>query len=425
VTDDPSVLLDLRGVTRRFPASARRDRRAWARQVTRALMGRDPLPLPAGSGVVTALMNVSLTVRRGEAVGVVGLNGAGKTSLLRVAAGHLAVDAGVVHRRGRLATLMNLTAGFAPHLSGHDCIATLGTLLGHDRASLAAVAPTIAAFSGLGDALDRPVGGYSSGMALRLGFAIAAHCDPDLLLVDEVLSVGDFSFRQTCLARMMVLRERAAILLVSHNLPEVARFCDRVVVLDQGRVMFDGPTEPGLSAYRRLAEGRPSPVLAPASEGEGAPAFLRPFHRDAGRVGPLTLDWLDAAGRPVESVAFGAPLGLRIRARLAAPARALFVGVPFYASDGTRVSGLASDLAAPPLSGEAGQVVTVTLTLPAPRLNPGIWYAVAVLHDGPATLTRQPLPPLRVTAGPSRHWGHWTPEARWALDAVDDRVEAE
>lgn len=416
MTGDPSVLLDLRGVTRRFPATPTHDRRAWGRQVLRALAGREPAPLEDGPGVITALTDVSLTVRRGEAIGVVGLNGAGKTTLLRVAAGHLAADAGDVRRRGRLATLMDLTAGLAPHLSGHACIAVVGALMGHDRETMATATPAIAAFSGLGDALDRPVGGYSSGMTLRLGFSIAAHCDPDLLLVDEVLSVGDFPFRQRCLAHMMTLRERAAIVLVSHNLPEVARFCGRVVVLDRGRVAFDGATEAGLAVYRRLAEGTERCPAHPggASE-EGPPAFLRPFHRDGDRVGPLDLTWLDGTGAAVDTVSFGAPLGVRVRARLGASARALCVGVPLYAADGTRVSGLASDVTEPPLTAEAGQTVSITLSLPRPRLNPGLWHGVVVLHEGPGTLARQPLPPLRITGGPSRYWGHWTPEARWSF----------
>ena len=415
--EDPTVLLALRGVTRRFPATPARDRRAWGRQVLRALAGRDPAPLRGGPGVVTALADVSLTVRRGEAVGVVGLNGAGKTTLLRVAAGHLAPDAGDVRRRGRLATLMDLTAGLAPHLSGHACIAVVGALMGRDRATMAVAAPAIAAFSGLGDALERPVGGYSGGMALRLGFSIAAHCDPDLLLVDEVLSVGDFPFRQKCLARMMALRERAAILLVSHNLPEVARFCDRVVVLDRGHVAFDGATEPGLALYRRIAEDGAGPTPPTGvSRDEGPPAFLRPFHRDDERVGPLDLAWLDGTGAVVDTVPFGAPLTVRLRAGLRAPARTLSVGVPLYATDGTRISGLASDVTDAPLSAEVGQTVTITVTVPAPRLNPGLWHGVVVLHDGPGTLARQPLPPLRITGGPSRFWGHWTPEARWSLE---------
>jgi len=413
-----SVRLRLTGVSKRFPVAPGTNRGTWTRQVWRALAGRAPLP-PGGTGLntVPALEDLSLTVQRGEAVGVVGLNGAGKTTLLRLAAGHLAPNAGTVWRTGRLGTLMDLTAGFSPALTGREAIPLAGALMGRTAAEMAAATPHVVAFCGLGDALDRPVGGYSSGMALRLGFAIAAHCDPDLLLVDEVLSVGDFPFRQKCLARMMALKDRAAIVLVSHALPEVARFCDRVVVLDRGRLVFDGPTEDGLALYRRIAEGEeaPAPVLGPETNPGEAPGFLRPLFRDPSRVGPLDLAWLDETGAVVSAVPFGAPLTVRIRATLSAPARALCVGVPLFAPDGTRVTGLASDLSTPPRAAGADETVTVHMTLPAPRLNPGPWHGVAVLHDGPGTLARQPLPPLTVTGGPSRHWGHWTPEARWTV----------
>jgi ABC-type polysaccharide/polyol phosphate transport system ATPase subunit len=407
-------VLVLEGVTKSFAAGPRADRRAWTRQVWRALAGRDPMPDPdGGPRTVTALEGVSLTVGRGEAVGVVGLNGAGKTTVLRLAAGHIAPDAGRVSRAGRLATMIDLTAGFSPTLTGRETIPLVGALMGLTPAEQAAALPHVVDFCGLGDALDRPVGGYSSGMALRLGFAIAVHGNPDLLLVDEVLSVGDFPFRQACLARMMALRERAAVVLVSHNLPEVARFCDRVVVLDRGRVAFDGATEEGLALYRRLAEDG---AAAPArEEDDGVPGFLKPLFRDDGRIGPLDMAWLEGDGAPVSAVPFGAPLTLRLRARLRAPARALNIGVPLYAPDGTRVTGLASDLARAPLAVAAGETVTATLTLPAPRLNPGPWHGVAVVHDGPGTLARQPLPPLTITGGPSRHWGHWTPAADWTL----------
>ncbi|WP_299441964.1 ABC transporter ATP-binding protein [uncultured Rhodospira sp.] len=407
------TVLTLEDVTKRFATGARADRRAWTRQVWRALVGRGPLPaLDLGRGVVKALDDVSLTVRRGEAVGVVGLNGAGKTTLLRLAAGQWAPDAGRVARVGRLATMIDLTAGFSPSLTGRETIPLVGALMGRTRAEMAAATPHIVDFCGLGAALDRPVGGYSSGMALRLGFAIAVHSDPDLLLIDEGLSVGDFPFRQKCLARMMALRERAAVVLVSHALPEVARFCGRVVVLDRGRVAFDGGVEEGLALYRRLAEGDAPEA---AASDDGVPGFLKPLFRDEARVDPLAMAWLDGQGAEVSAVPFGAPLVLRLRARLRAPVRALNVGVPLYAPDGTRVTGLASDLAHAPVAAEAGETVAITLALPAPRLNPGPWHGVAVLHDGPGTLARQPLPPLTVTGGPSRHWGHWTPEAAWTV----------
>jgi len=420
------ALLALDGVGRRFDPSlgGAAGRRAWTRRVLAALAGRAPSFGATTPGAVAALEGVTLSVRRGEAVGVVGRNGAGKTTLLRLAAGHLVPDTGRVTTRGRVVPLMDLTAGFQPALTGHETVAVVAGLLGLSRARTTAARPLIEAFSGLDAAtLARPVGGYSSGEALRLGFAIAAHVGPDLLLVDEVLSVGDFPFRQRCLARMVVLKEQAGVVLVSHNLAEVARFCDRVVVLDRGRLVFDGETEAGLALYRRLAEAADETASPPPTRsdngphpGPGAPPFLAPLFHDRARVAPLDLAWLDEAGRPVASRPFGAPLTVRLRATLRAPAMALSVGVPLFAPDGTRVTALASEPDRHPVAAPAGARLTVTLTLPDPRLNPGPWHGVAVLHDGPGTLARQPLPALSVTGGPSRHWGHVTPGARWSVE---------
>jgi ABC-type polysaccharide/polyol phosphate transport system ATPase subunit len=412
---DPGAVLTLSGVTRRF-AVAGPSRRAWSRRVLGALLGRAPPPPPlSGGATVTALAGVSLSLRRGEALGVIGRNGAGKTTLLRLAAGHLTPDAGGLQRKGRTVALTDLTGGFSPALTGHETIPVVAGLMGLGRAEIAAVRPAIERFCGLDAAtLARPVGGYSSGEALRLGFAIAAHAAPDLLLVDEVLSVGDFPFRQRCLSHMMTLKERAGVVLVSHNLAEVARFCDRVAVLAHGRLVFLGETEAGLAHYRRLLETEADASPAP-EEDHAAPPFLAPLFLDDDRVSALELAWLDEQGQPTDARPFGAPLILRLSVRLCAPAAALSVGVPVFSSDGVRITALASDLDRPARPVPAGARLTVSLTLPAPRLNPGLWHAVAALHDGPGTLARRPAPPLRVTGGPSRHWGAVTPEARWDI----------
>jgi len=410
-------VLALEEVSRRFaPRPPGADRRFWSRRVAAAVLGRSSPLNAAGPATVTALDGVSLTVRRGEAVGVIGRNGAGKTTLLRLAAGHLMPDEGRVTTRGRVVPLMDLTAGFDASLSGHETVAVGAALLGLGRREVTIARPLIEAFSGLDAAtLARPVGGYSSGEALRLGFAIAAHARPDLLLVDEVLSVGDFPFRQRCLAHMMVLKDQAGVVLVSHNLAEVARFCDRVVVLERGRVAFDGEPEAGLACYRRMMEAEADAPWPDRAADSDSPPFLEPLFRDDARVAALDLAWLDDADRPTSVRPFGAPLMLRLRATLRAPAAALSVGVPLFAPDGTRLTALASDAAHDACAVPARSTVTVTLKLPEPRLNPGPWYGVAVLHDGPGTLVRQALPPLTITDGPSRHWGHVTPAAHWTL----------
>jgi len=200
---------------------------------------------------VEALRRVDLTVAPGEAVGLIGRNGAGKTTLLRLVAGAYCPDQGRVTVRGRRGTLLELAGGFHPDLSGYDNAEVAALIAGLPRRELPARLEAIAAFAELDQALDAPVRTYSTGMTLRLGFAVAAALDPDLLLVDEVLAVGDEPFQRKCLARIAELRARGTALLVaSHGLDLIEQQCDRAVWLEEGRVRAAGPAREVCRAYR-------------------------------------------------------------------------------------------------------------------------------------------------------------------------------
>ncbi|MBA2348485.1 MAG: ABC transporter ATP-binding protein [Solirubrobacterales bacterium] len=208
----------------------------------------------AGSGPppVRALDEVSLRIEPGETVGVVGRNGAGKSSTLKVLAGIIPLDAGTVTAGGNVVSLLELGAGFGRDFSGRENILMVGALHGLDRAQIEAVTPDIVAFSELGDFIEAPVKTYSSGMFVRLGFAIAAHLSADTLLIDEVLAVGDEAFQRKCEARIAeAVAGGATLVLVSHDAALVERTCERVVVLDGGRVQFDGPAPEGMAFYHR------------------------------------------------------------------------------------------------------------------------------------------------------------------------------
>ncbi|MEA2426165.1 MAG: lipopolysaccharide transport system ATP-binding protein, partial [Thermoleophilaceae bacterium] len=202
---------------------------------------------------VQALDDVTLRIAPGEAVGMVGRNGAGKTSTLRCLAGIVPLDSGRAECGGRVVSLLELGAGFGPEFSGRENIFLNGALHGFTKDEIAARVDRIVEFSELGEFIDVPVKAYSAGMYLRLGFSIAAHMDADVLLIDEILAVGDESFQRKCLARIREQMEAGATLvLVSHDPTAIERACARVVVLDHGRVAFDGPTAEGLLFYHRL-----------------------------------------------------------------------------------------------------------------------------------------------------------------------------
>lgn len=197
-----------------------------------------------------ALREVSLTVRRGETVGIVGRNGSGKSTLLQLVAGTLHPTAGSVRTYGRVAALLELGSGFNPEFTGRENVYVNGAIFGISRREMDAAFPAIAAFAAIGDFIDQPVKTYSSGMTVRLAFAVAVNVTPDILIVDEALAVGDTAFQAKCLDRIRRMQdEGVAILLVSHSSNAVIEYCDRAAYLDRGRLMALGPCREVVERY--------------------------------------------------------------------------------------------------------------------------------------------------------------------------------
>lgn len=200
----------------------------------------------------TALSEVSLEIQEGEVFGIIGRNGAGKSTLLKVISRVIYPNSGRVWVRGRVAPLLELGAGFHPELTGRENVFLNGALLGHTRAEMARRFDEIVAFAELGDFIDAPLRTYSSGMYARLGFAVATAIQPDILILDEVLSVGDEHFQQKCTARLNHFRRNGVtILLVSHSGETIVEMCNRAVWLDHGQVRALGAAEEVIEMYRR------------------------------------------------------------------------------------------------------------------------------------------------------------------------------
>ena len=240
------VLVQMRGVCKTYPVFEKPHQRllhlVW--------------PVQKRADLFHALTDVNLEIRSGESIGIIGRNGAGKSTLLQVLTGILQATAGSVQVRGRVAALLELGAGFNPEFTGRENVRLNAGLLGLSVPEIDARMDEILAFAEIGEHIDQLVKTYSSGMFTRLAFAVAVHTDPDILIVDEALSVGDVYFQRKCFRRIEELRERGCTLLfVTHAIDSVIQLCDRGVVLERGGVVFDGAAQDAVKAYLKLVFG--------------------------------------------------------------------------------------------------------------------------------------------------------------------------
>jgi ABC-type polysaccharide/polyol phosphate transport system ATPase subunit len=284
---------------------------------------------------VLALTDVSFEVEPGAAVGLVGRNGSGKTTLLRLISGIIKPSSGRVEVGGRVGSLLELGAGFHPDLTGRENVFLNGSIYGLRRAYLREQLDEIVAFAGLEHAIDRPVRTYSSGMYMRLGFAIASHIDADVLLLDEVFAVGDEQFQRKCFGKIFEFKQRGGtIVFVSHDASAVERLCDRAILLRDGEVAFDGPTHDAIVRYRQLLAGDRDP----AERGAG----LKEWGSGEVRIEDVAL--LGPEGEPRTQFLAGEPLTLRLRVDGERPATPLRVSFELRDASGLLVAGSGHDV---------------------------------------------------------------------------------
>jgi ABC-type polysaccharide/polyol phosphate transport system ATPase subunit len=252
---------------------------------------------------VWALRDLSLRIEPGEAVGLVGRNGSGKTTLLTLISGIVKPTRGRVEAGGRVASLLELGAGFHPDFSGRENVYLNGSIYGLGRARIAELMDEIVAFAGLERVIDLPVRTYSSGMYMRLGFAVAAHIEADVLLLDEVFAVGDEAFQRKCFGKIFEFKQRGGtIVFVSHDAAAVERLCDRAILLQRGEKVFDGATHEAIVQYHRMLAAEESP--------DGLAAGLRSWGDLRARIEDVRL--LDADGDERRQFAAGEPLSVRL-----------------------------------------------------------------------------------------------------------------
>ena len=310
-----------------------------------------------------ALQDVSFTLKRGETMGFVGKNGAGKSTLLKILTGVLTPTCGTVEVNGRVASLLELGAGFNPEMTGIENIYMNGTIMGCSRTEMDERLQDIVDFADIGDFIHQPVKMYSSGMFARLAFAVNAFVEPDILIVDEALSVGDVFFQTKCMDRMKQMMDRGVtVLFVSHDSFAIKNLCSRAILLDHGHLLMDATSSEVIEEYRRLqlearqtilkaAPVEPAPIEAepgeavsqaapPVQGNEDNAVFLHnaAYQRiQNGRLGFSNVQLLDQAEKPVEGVIYGQEVILRMVVEICDPAPVLGTGYHIRNKDGVDV----------------------------------------------------------------------------------------
>ncbi len=244
------TLIKVEGLYKKFTRSLKRSMYYGTIDSLRTMVGLPYDEFNLRKAEFWALQDINLELKKGETLGIVGLNGSGKSTLLRLLSGVFPPDAGRIEIHGRIGSLIAVGVGFHPHMSGRENIYLNGTILGMDKEEINKKFEEIVDFAEIHESLDAPVATYSSGMKVRLGFSIAIHCEPEIMLIDEVLSVGDIGFRNKSLQKIYEFKQKAnGVIFISHDLEQVKNLCDRIVVLEGGKIVYEGDVYKGLVYY--------------------------------------------------------------------------------------------------------------------------------------------------------------------------------
>ncbi len=376
-------------------------------------------------GEFWAVRDISFTMFPGESMALVGRNGSGKSTLLKMLNGLIPLDEGTVSITPDTQALINLGAGFHPNLTGRDNIYSSAALLGLKKRETDAIVEKVIDFSELGDFIDSPVATYSSGMYARLGFSVAIHLRPRLMLVDEILSVGDYSFRNKCLEHMQQLRKSGVgIILVSHNQTQILQFCTKAIWLEKGSMRSYGDAKSVVQDYMLFMDKLSTPTAAgdAVQAADNGPSLFgnileNPEHVRDVRVVMLSRD------RETNIVKINDPLEIRYEFQLDKQARDLNISVVVYDEEGVMMTGVSS------LNGHEIETcdpgtVRGRLTIRDMNLAPGKYTVVLPVHEGPGHLYRDVVGQFIVVRRQDMTWGKVTFDYEYEITTPDGKTSA-
>ncbi|RKG81878.1 ABC transporter ATP-binding protein [Corallococcus sp. CA049B] len=416
----------LRNVVKRFRKSTiRREYTTIKSELIRLLRGQRDTD---GKSMIEALRGIDLVVPRGKTVGIIGRNGSGKSTLLKLITGIYTPTTGTIDINGRISALLDLGAGFHPDFSGRENILINGIILGMSRAEVKARMEEIIAFSELGDFIDEPVRTYSSGMYMRLAFSVATHVDPDILIIDEILAVGDEHFGKKSLAKMTEFKRAGkTIVIVTHDLGTLERWCDLGAWIDAGRIREFGPPADVIRSYRRavaLAEERGMSMESPAlaSDGGALPSLASP----QGESSPLTVDAVLLRGRDggaVECVDTEDGLELSVAYTARTPAPELGLGLELTRADGVLMHATDTFAEDVPFCAAAAGSGTVRFVVDRLGLTAGRYAFTVVVRDraGQVREKREEACTFEVRSS-VQDGGVTRPPHRWIVEGAAARV---
>jgi lipopolysaccharide transport system ATP-binding protein len=328
--------------------------------------------------LIHVLQDISFSIEPGQALGIIGINGAGKSTLLKLITGTAAASSGSVSMSGRVAAMLELGMGFHPDFSGRQNVFMAGQLIGLTVEELTALMPEIEAFAEIGDYMDQPVRVYSSGMQMRLAFAVATAKRPDVLIVDEALSVGDAYFQHKSFERIRAFRaEGTTLLIVSHDKSAIQSVCDRAILLDAGRVSKEGPPEEIMDYYNAMIAEKENSTVRQETTDSGKVATIS----GTGEATVEDIAILNEQGERAEMLASGTPATLRIKVAIKADIPNLTLGIRIKDRLGMNIFGTNTHHMGQPIGAtRAGQTLTIDYRFML-DLGPGSYSVATALHS--------------------------------------------
>ena len=384
------ILVAAENVSKKFCRSLKRSLSYGVRDLANEVTGRNGRHGELRTDEFWAVKDVSFLLERGQTLGIIGHNGAGKTTLLRMLNGLIKPDVGRIEIRGHMRALIALGVGFNPVLTGRENVYINAAVLGIPKAEMDRRFDQIVEFSGISEFIDMPVQSYSSGMTVRLGFSVAAHLEPDILLVDEVLAVGDLAFRTKCQVRIQELRDcGVAIILVSHNLHTISHICSRAITLERGRVIYDGDTERAIDAYR-------------ASLIRSNQTMADSIRAGTGEIRIVGVEVLNEAGFEPQDFSVGSFARIRIRYEALQPVHSPVFNLVIHLLNGPQVTGIRTDVDGLQLDTLQQGEGIAEIVIPHLNLLPNVYVIDAIIFhkDGVTFYDRvNAIAHLRVAGG--------------------------